>query len=101
MFTGIIEDLGAVASIKHTDRGVVLAIRTALPLATALEPAVVIADEPTASLDTERGREVIGLLAELAHGRGSCVIAASHDPRPESGSDSVLGIADGLVLPRS
>jgi cell division transport system ATP-binding protein len=53
--------------------------RVALARALANEPSVVLADEPTGSLDPARAEEVLGLL-ERAHRRGATVVIATHDP---------------------
>lgn len=63
------------------------------------EPAFFFADEPTSSLDWERGRQVIELLREAAHQRGAAVFLVSHDHRILPYADTVLHIEDGCLLP--
>jgi len=58
---------------------------------------LILADEPTASLDRNRGRAVMELLAEHAHSQGCAVIAATHDERSLDLADRVISIEDGLV----
>lgn len=53
--------------------------RTAIARALICEPSVIIADEPTAHLDTVLSKEFIDIAAELGHS-GKTVIMASHDP---------------------
>jgi putative ABC transport system ATP-binding protein len=69
--------------------------RVAIARALANEPSIIFADEPTASLDTERGFKVMGLLKKIAKERSSAVIAVTHDERMISGFDSVKRLRDG------
>ncbi|MBM3227064.1 MAG: ABC transporter ATP-binding protein, partial [Candidatus Tectomicrobia bacterium] len=55
--------------------------RVAVARALANQPRVVLADEPTAALDSQRGRQVMGLLARVAHEHGAGVIVVTHDHR--------------------
>ena len=74
--------------------------RVAIARALINDPAVIIADEPTAHLDTTLSRELIGILEDLRAG-GVTVIVASHDPLvTESGLlDRVVRLRDGRVAP--
>lgn len=58
---------------------------------------LVLADEPTASLDRVRGRAVMELLAEHAHTEGAAVVAATHDERSLDLADRVVRIEDGRL----
>lgn len=69
--------------------GVAAALYTGSPL--------ILADEPTASLDRDRGRAVMALLADHAHARGGAVIAATHDERSLDLADRVIRIEDGTI----
>jgi len=69
--------------------------RVAIARALAGAPAVVLADEPTSSLDSENGAAVIQLLCELARERGSAVVITSHDQRIAPFADRVVTIDDG------
>ena len=69
--------------------------RTALARALLMDPAVVFADEPTASLDVASGAEVIALLSALAREEGRTVIAASHDPALIAAADRRLALERG------
>ena len=53
--------------------------RVAVARALANEPRVILADEPTAALDKERGRQVMELFAKVAHEQGAGVIVVTHD----------------------
>ncbi|MDQ6884257.1 MAG: ABC transporter ATP-binding protein [Candidatus Dormibacteraeota bacterium] len=71
--------------------------RVAVARAMVHRPAVVFADEPTASLDQASGREVINLLAEYRSlGQGS-VVVVTHDPAMLTGADRVLQMRDGQL----
>ena len=54
--------------------------RVMIARALSTEPKLVLADEPTGSLDTHRGREVLELLAEVCRERGAAVLLVTHDP---------------------
>jgi putative ABC transport system ATP-binding protein len=73
--------------------------RVAIARALAGAPAVVLADEPTSSLDSENGAAVIRLLCELARERGSAVVITSHDQRIAPFADRVVSISDGRCGP--
>jgi len=71
--------------------------RVAVARAMVHKPAVVFADEPTASLDQATGHEVINLLAEYrSQGNGS-VVVVTHDPNMLTGADRVLQMRDGQL----
>ena len=69
--------------------------RVAIGRALANEPPLILADEPTAALDTERGTKVMGLLHKIARERRSAVIAVTHDHRMIEGFDTVYHLEDG------
>lgn len=69
--------------------------RVGIARAIAKRPAVIFADEPTSSLDTESGAETTALLCNLARNHGTAVVIASHDERIVPFVDRVVGIADG------
>lgn len=71
--------------------------RVAIGRALANEPPIIFADEPTASLDTERGMKVMGLLRRVARERRTAVIAVTHDQRMIEGFDSVYAMDDGRL----
>ena len=55
--------------------------RVAVARALANRPGLILADEPTGSLDTSRAQEILALLADLSHGEGVGVLLVTHDPR--------------------
>jgi putative ABC transport system ATP-binding protein len=71
--------------------------RVALARALALQPPIIIADEPTGSLDSQQGEEVIHLLRQLVDEEGRTILVASHDPRIVHVATRVLRCEDGRV----
>ena len=71
--------------------------RVAVARALIHRPAVVFADEPTASLDQATGREVVNLLADYRQGGGGSVVVVTHDPAMLTGADRVLQMRDGRL----
>jgi putative ABC transport system ATP-binding protein len=65
--------------------------------ALSTEPKLLLADEPTGSLDTQRGREVLELLTELCRERGVAIVLVSHDPQAAGYADRVLSLRDGRL----
>ena len=70
--------------------------RVAIARALANDPDLVLADEPTANLDSSIGREVMRRLREIAKQRGQCVLIVSHDDRIREFVDRVLWLEDGI-----
>jgi putative ABC transport system ATP-binding protein len=60
-------------------------------------PAVILADEPTAALDTERGKSVMDLLRRLGRESQAAVIVVTHDERMIAGFDRVYHMTDGRI----
>jgi putative ABC transport system ATP-binding protein len=69
--------------------------RVAIARALVKSPVLVIADEPTANLDSTTARQIVDLLHELAHERNASVVVATHDERMSSHCDRVLHLIDG------
>lgn len=69
--------------------------RVAIARALANEPAIILADEPTANLDSKIGHEIMRLLQGIAKEQGKCVIIVSHDHRIRDIADRVLWLEDG------
>lgn len=72
--------------------------RVAIARAIVHEPALVIADEPTAALDKKTALEILNLLEELRLQLGLTVVMASHDPLAISKASRVVEVSDGLLL---
>lgn len=71
--------------------------RFALARALIHEPALVLADEPTASLDAAAGRAVVEALEDLGRRRGAAVLVATHDPRLAGLATRRIRMVDGAV----
>jgi putative ABC transport system ATP-binding protein len=71
--------------------------RVAIGRALANQPPLILADEPTAALDTDRGTKVMGLLRKIARERRSAVITVTHDRRMIEGFDTVYYLNDGRL----
>lgn len=71
--------------------------RVAIARALAPEPELVLADEPTASLDSKSGQDVVELLGNLCRDRGSAVLLVTHDLRLLKDADRIWRIEDGRV----
>jgi putative ABC transport system ATP-binding protein len=71
--------------------------RVAVARAVANSPAVILADEPTAALDTERGKAVMTLLRRLGREKQAAVIAVTHDERMIAGFDRIYHMTDGRL----
>lgn len=69
--------------------------RVAIARALAKNPALMLADEPTANLDAKRGHSVMELLRQLAVGMDKAVVIVSHDHRIGDVADSALWLEDG------
>ena len=71
--------------------------RVAVARALANNPPLVLADEPTGSLDTEAGRALMGLLHEINESQGTTFIVVTHDPAVARQTNRVLVMADGKI----
>lgn len=71
--------------------------RIAFARALVGDPQIILADEPTANLDSKRGREVLELLKRHASEQGKAVAVVSHDPKAEAVADRVIILEDGRI----
>ena len=69
--------------------------RVSIARAISNNPSLILADEPTANLDSKHGREVVSLLRDLAKQQDRCVVIVSHDPRIVDVADQVRWLEDG------
>jgi putative ABC transport system ATP-binding protein len=72
--------------------------RVAIAKALSTEPGLLLTDEPTGSLDTRRGAEVLALLSELCRERGTAVLLVTHDPQAAAVADRVFALRDGRLV---
>ncbi len=71
--------------------------RVAVARALANQPSLLLADEPTAALDSHRGRQVMELFHKVAHERGAAVIVVTHDHRSLDVFDRTYEMEDGVL----
>ena len=72
--------------------------RVAIARALARRPRVIMADEPTASLDAQTGREIIDFIQSLARTEGCAVMIVTHDSRILNVADRILTLDDGRMI---
>ena len=71
--------------------------RVAIARALAAGSEIILADEPTGSLDEENGQNIVRILKDLAHNENRCVIVVTHDPAIGEQADQVLHMKDGKL----
>jgi putative ABC transport system ATP-binding protein len=96
----LLQRLGLEGRLDHRGRQLSMGERQRVMIARALstEPSLVLADEPTGSLDSERGREVLGLLCELCRERELTVLLVTHDAQAAKFADRVCALRDGRLV---
>ncbi len=72
--------------------------RVAIARALAAQPRLVLADEPTAALDKQSGRDVVDLMQRLAKEQGSTILLVTHDNRILDVADRLLEMEDGRLI---
>lgn len=91
--------LSALTARENVKLALHLAGRRDRARAMVTDPNIILADEPTANLDSRSGRQVMSLLAEAARERGKAVVIVSHDARLQEVADRVLWMEDGRLEP--
>ena len=71
--------------------------RVAIARALATKPIMVLADEPTANLDTENGKQAMEIMQKLNQQTGTAFIFATHDPRIVAYAKRVVKLRDGRI----
>lgn len=71
--------------------------RVAVARALVIEPAILLADEPTGNLDSATGKRLTGLLRQLVETQGQTLVLVTHDPGVAEHADRIVHLADGLV----
>ncbi len=72
--------------------------RVAIARALANEPAILLADEPTANLDTESSSQIVELFRELNEQRGQTIVMVTHEPDLGEKADRIVRLKDGRVV---
>jgi putative ABC transport system ATP-binding protein len=95
----LLERLGLGERLEHRAETLSMGERQRVMIARALstEPRLLLADEPTGSLDSQRSREVLELLRELCRERDVAVVLVSHDPLAAGYADRALALRDGRL----
>jgi putative ABC transport system ATP-binding protein len=95
----LLERLGLGKRLEQRAETLSMGERQRVMIARALstEPRLLLADEPTGSLDTQRSHEVLALLRELCRERDVAVVLVSHDPLAAGYADRVLALRDGRL----
>jgi putative ABC transport system ATP-binding protein len=95
----LLERLGLGPRLTHRAETLSMGERQRVMIARALStgPRLLLADEPTGSLDTQRGREVLELLRGLCRERGVAIVLVSHDPMAAQYADRVYALRDGRL----
>ena len=75
--------------------------RVAIARALAGNPPILLADEPTASLDAEAGRNICQILRTKVDQNGKTVVVVSHDPRWKEFADRTITLSDGQIKPQA
>jgi putative ABC transport system ATP-binding protein len=95
----LLEELGLAHRVDHRASTLSMGERQRVMIARALslDPRVVLADEPTGSLDSRRSREVLALLQEATHARGMATLLVTHDEHAAAFADRVFSLQDGVL----
>jgi putative ABC transport system ATP-binding protein len=95
----LLVELGLVDRLGHRIAQLSMGERQRVSIALALsgDPALVLADEPTASLDRENTRSVLGLLSRICQERGVALLVVTHDPEVAAYADRVHELRDGRL----
>jgi putative ABC transport system ATP-binding protein len=95
----LLDRLGLAERSTHRAEQLSMGERQRVMIARALstEPKLLLADEPTGSLDTERGQQVLSLIAETCRERDVAVLLVTHDPQAAAFADRVYALRDGRL----
>jgi len=95
-----LDRVGLAARLNHTPDQLSGGERQRVAIARALvnEPRLILADEPTGSLDTQRGAEILALLADIARQQRAAVLIVTHDSQAGTIADRVCTLRDGRLI---
>jgi len=98
----VLEQVGLLTHAKHRPSELSGGQRQRVAIARALvtQPKIVLADEPTANLDSVTGQQIIDLMRDLNARQGTTFIFSTHDAKVMSHANAVVRIADGKILDR-
>ena len=96
---GLLEEFGLGKRAKHVPSELSGGERQRVAIARALmnDPEIMLVDEPTANLDTERGTQVVNMLGEHVRGRAMTCLMVTHDQRMCDGADRMIRLLDGRI----
>ncbi|MDZ4655663.1 MAG: ABC transporter ATP-binding protein [Coriobacteriia bacterium] len=100
---GLLEEFDLGKRVKHVPSELSGGERQRVAIARALmnDPEIMLVDEPTANLDTERGMQVVSMLGEHVRSRKMTCLMVTHDQRMCEGADQVLRLVDGRMAERA
>jgi len=98
-----LERVGLTGRLDHTPERLSVGERQRVAIARALinEPRLILADEPTGSLDTPRGGEILSLLADICSEQQAAVLLVTHDPQAAAIAGRVCVLRDGKLVHES
>ncbi len=96
----LLERLGLGERLRHRPGQLSTGERQRVMIARALstDPKLLLADEPTGNLDTQRSWEVLGLLREVCREQGTAVLLVTHDPQATVFANRVHALRDGRIV---
>ena len=97
----VVDEVGLTSHLKHRPGELSGGQMQRVAIARALvkNPPVVIADEPTANLDTKTGIEIVELMKRLNRERGTTFLFATHDEKIIGYMDKIYNLIDGCIVP--
>jgi putative ABC transport system ATP-binding protein len=100
--TSLLEQVGLATHLKHRPNELSGGQRQRVAIARALvtDPMIVLADEPTANLDSATGQQILDLMRSLNQSKGTTFIFSTHDHKVMRYANAVVRLADGKVIGR-
>jgi putative ABC transport system ATP-binding protein len=100
---GLLEQVGIAEYAKHRPNELSGGQRQRVAVARALvtQPQIVLADEPTANLDSVTGQNIIDLMREMNRKAGTTFIFSTHDPKVMAHASALVRLADGKIVEQS